>query len=809
MLKSHTMRKKPVWHHPLAWLLGISFALATANGMIVPSFESIDEPQHFNFARYLAEGNGLPDQRDFALAEEYGYGQEGGQAPLYYWLCALILRGLGKDVGDVAVLTRPNPLSNCGNTSQPYSKGLWMRDPWRETWPYYGAALGVHVLRLFSAALVMLTVSGVYLTARTVFPAIHSVGLVTAALVGFNPRFLTTAAAVSNDNLLAALSAWGVYLTAATLRQGPSLVRSLALGVVTGLVLLTKVSGVFLLPLAVLALADVAWRERKWVRSLRHIALIGLLCMVIAGWWYVGNLIRYGNPGLVPLITQETGQRAHWRPYLVIPEIFKILYTYWAAAPYCEMRLGLFPVYAGLSLLGLVGLGLGMRCADPATRRGEALLLVWMGVIFISWFRFNAMVWAPDGRYLFPAHAAIAPLLAAGLLTLIGKWPEMPLKRRPRAIGIDTPGTGAASDGEGTPPGQRPIVHCSLSHCSLPGRGLQAVAWRGLIVGLGALAFVTPVRMLAPLFNPPPRYPADQVHIAHLLEASFGEQVQLLGYDVSSESLRAGDTVDVALYLQATRPITESLMLGLQLRSAAPGDEDVLVNFSSWPGGGNYPTTAWRPGEVLADRYRLPLPVDVQELQLWELTLIFLRPSWQGSSDERLPVRVGGVPGAPYVVLTRLRVEPGVVLPPPAEAVLDSPPAFGPEREVVLEAAEIKADGTDLRVALWWHVHKPLDKGYTVFVQLLDEGGRLVASGDGLPRGGAMPTDQWQAGDLVVDEHRIPLPEALPPGACDLRFAICDLRIGIGFYDPEGRLPAWDAAGQRLPEDVAILSEWR
>ena len=752
MLESHSMRKKPVWRHPLAWLLGISFALAAANGLIIPSFEAIDERQHFNFARYLAEGNGLPDQRDFALAEKYGYGQEGGQAPLYYGLCALILRGLGKNVSDVAILTRPDPLSTCGDTSQSYSKGLWMRDPRRETWPYYGAALGVHVLRLFSAALLMLTTSGVYLTAKAVFPEIHPVGLVAAALVGFSPRFLTAAAAVSNDNLLAALSAWGVYLTVATLRQGPSLARSLALGVVAGLTLLTKVSGILLLPLAILALADVAWREKKWACSVRHMALIGLLCMAIAGWWYVRNLIRYGNPGLVPLITQEMGRRAQWPPRLVIPEIFKILYTYWAAAPYCEMRLGLFPVYAVLSLLGLVGLGLGIRRVDPATRRGVALLLIWLGVTFAAWFRFNVMVWAPDGRYLFPAHAAIASLLAAGLLS---------------------------------------ILHSPSS---------RAVAWRGLIVGLGALAFVTPVRMLAPLFNPPPRYPADQVHIPHPLAASFGEQVQLLGYDVSSESRRAGDTVDVTLYLQATRPITENLVLGLQLRSAAPGHENVLVNFSSWPGGGNYPTTAWRPGEVLADRYQLHLPVDVAEVQLWELTLIFLRPPWPWGSHERLPVRVGGVPGAPYVVLTRLRVEPRVVPPPPTEATLPSPPAFGPEREAVLEAAKISRDGTDLRVLLWWRVDKPLDKGYTVFVQLLDEERHLVASGDGLPRGGAMPTDQWRTGDLVIDEHRIPLPAgALPSG----------YRIGVGFYDSERRLPAWDAGGRRLPEDTAIVGEWR
>jgi len=778
------MGRKAVWQQPLSWLFVVFFALAVANGLILPSFEAIDEPVHLNFVRYLAEGNGLPDQRDLALAKEYGFAQEGGQPPLYYALSALILHGLGEDTSDVAALTRPNPLSTCGDTSQPYSKGLWMRSPEREAWPYRGAALGVHVLRLLSAVLGLVTIGGVYLTARTVFPENRGVGLVAAALVGFSPRFLTHSAAITNDNLVTALAAWGVYLTADILRRGPSLVRSLALGTIIGLAMLTKVSGMFLLPLAALALADVAWRERKWRRSLGHLALIGLLGVAIAGWWYVGNLIRYGNPGLMPLFTQETGQRAQWPPRLVIPETLKFLSTYWAAEPYCEIPLGFLPVYGLLSLVGLVGLGLGLRACSPlpalgegpgvrvfaatVTRRGAALLALWAVVTFAAWFRFNAMVWAPDGRYLFQAHAAIAPLLAAGLMNVIGLR----------------------------------IPHSAF-------RIVHAVAWRGLVIGLGALAFVTPVWFLAPLFNPPPRVPVAQVHVPHPLDASFGGQVALLGYDVSDESVRAGDAVDVTLYLKAERPITESLMLGLQMVVAAPGDDDLLVNFSSWPGGGNYPTTAWRPGEVLADRYRLRLPDDVRELQLWELRLVFLRsPEPDGNSYARLPVRVGGVPGEPYVVLTRLRVEPRQVLPPPVGAVLRRPPAFGPGREVVLEAAEVRPEGTNLRVTLWWRVRKPLGKGYTVFVHLLDDEGHLIGVGDGLPRGGAMPTDQWRAGDLILDEHTIPLPEGLPPSPSLGRGAGGEgFRVGVGFYDSDSRLPAWDAEGRPLPNYTAMCTQ--
>ncbi len=735
----------------MSWLLVTFFALAVANGLIIPSFESMDEPEHFNYMRYLADGHGLPDQRDIATARAYNYYQEGGQPPLYYALGALVLQFVSEDVSDVEALTAPNPLSTCGDLSQPYSKGLYMRNPLREAWPYRGAALGVHLLRLFSAVLGVVTVSGVYLAARSAFPTVRNVGLVAAALVAFNPRFIVHSAAVTNDTLLAALSAWAIYLAVDTLRRGPSWPRSLALGTVIGLAAMTKVSGIFLLPLAGLALLDWAWREKAWARTFRHLVLIGLLSLMIGGWWYVGNMARYGgDPGLVPLVTQQTGLRTEWPVRLIIPEIRKFLHSYWTSANYCELRFGYFPLYGALSAVGIAGLVVGFLKASATARRGAALLLVWIAVVFAAWFRFNSMVFAPNGRYLFQAHAAIAPLLAAGLLALIGHWPAV---------------------------------------------------WRGLVVGLGIAALATPVAILAPLFNPPPAYATDRVVAPNPLEATFGDQVRLLGYDVSAETARAGETIDVTLYLAADKPITESLALGLQLKSAGPRDDTVLVNFRNWPGGGNLPTTAWQPGEAFADRYRLHLPPDVSELQMWELRLMFFEYPRQEGSDDRVPVRVGDVEGGPYAVLGYLRVEPLKLAAVPEAAELHPPPGFGEGHEVTLEAAHVAPsdDGTGLRVTLWWRSHAPLGGDYTVFVHLQDADDTLWATGDDLPRGGAMPTSRWRSGDLIVDKHHVLLPEGLPAG---------QYHVSVGFYDAGGRLPAWDGNGRPRPEGSVVIGEW-
>lgn len=726
-------------------------ALAVANSFIIPSFESMDEPEHFNFMRFVADGRGLPDQRDVAIARAYNYYQEGGQPPLYYVTGALVLRLLGENVNDVDGLTVPNPFSTCGDLSQPYSKGLWMRDPLREAWPMQGAALGVHMVRLLGAVFGVATVGGTYMTAKTAFPAVRNVGILAAALVAFNPRFLVLSATVTNDTLLAALCAWGLCLSVDTLRRGPSWPKSIALGVVTGLAGLTKVSGLFLLPLAGLALVASAWRSRDWSQFFGHLALVGALGVAIGGWWYLSNLVRYGDPGLVPLLTQDTGRRSAWPARLIVPEIRKFFNSYWASANYCELRFGYFPLYGALSVLGMAGLVLGLRRGDRAARWSTFLLLVWVLGVFISWVAFNSMVFAPNGRYLFQANGAIGPLLAVGILVLAGRW---------------------------------------------------AAVWRPITVGLAAIAIVTPAGILGPLYAAPSLRPIDDVSVEQPLEAVFGGRVRLLGYDLSSEEVRAGQAIDVTLHLSAARSITASLALGLQMKSAGPRDDTVLVNFRNWPGGGNLPTTAWVPGKAFADHYRLRIPADVVDVQDWELRLMFFEYPRREGRDDRLPVVVEGAAGGPYVVLGRVRVEPleqGTV---PVISQLRSPLAFGIGQEAVLEGADValREDGESLEVTLWWRARETLGAEYTVFVHLLNGEGQLIASGDDLPRGGAMPTDRWQRGDLVVDPHVIILPGELLPGT---------YQLNVGLYNDSGRLAAWDGQGNRISGDTVHIAEWK
>jgi hypothetical protein len=111
--------------------------------------------------------------------------------------------------------------------------------------------------------------------------------------------------------------------------------------------------------------------------------------------------------------------------------------------------------------------------------------------------------------------------------------------------------------------------------------------------------------------------------------------------------------------------------------------------------------------------------------------------------------------------------------------------------------------GATIHLTLYWQVLAPLDDNYTAFVHLLGEhnpatNGPLWAGHDSQPDGGHYPTRAWQPGQTILDVHPLTIPAGAPPG---------DYQIEAGLYllETMTRLPASDAAGDRLPGDSVML----
>jgi hypothetical protein len=123
---------------------------------------------------------------------------------------------------------------------------------------------------------------------------------------------------------------------------------------------------------------------------------------------------------------------------------------------------------------------------------------------------------------------------------------------------------------------------------------------------------------------------------------------------------------------------------------------------------------------------------------------------------------------------------------PLAVANVDMNGAGGP---IVLDLAAltpVQAGGT-LRLVLYWHTQTPVTARYTVFTQLFDPAGGLVAQQDNWPVAGLAPTDSWQPGALIRDPYQLPLPAGLAPGTYEL---------WVGLYDESGRSPLTLADGR-------------
>ncbi|GAB4540184.1 MAG: Stk1 family PASTA domain-containing Ser/Thr kinase [Anaerolineae bacterium] len=122
------------------------------------------------------------------------------------------------------------------------------------------------------------------------------------------------------------------------------------------------------------------------------------------------------------------------------------------------------------------------------------------------------------------------------------------------------------------------------------------------------------------------------------------------------------------------------------------------------------------------------------------------------------------------------------------------------EDKILLMAYELPyleyRPGDTVLLSLIWQAIRSPGRGYTVFVHLTRADGSLVSQHDGLPAGGARPTDTWAPGDQITDEHQFNIPPDTPPGEYWLR---------VGMYDSAGRLAVTDPGQATTVDGVIVL----
>jgi hypothetical protein len=136
--------------------------------------------------------------------------------------------------------------------------------------------------------------------------------------------------------------------------------------------------------------------------------------------------------------------------------------------------------------------------------------------------------------------------------------------------------------------------------------------------------------MLIPTYRMPLSPSAGEIRAMKPLTANIGDTAQVLGYKLSSATVRPGDTLEVTLYVQplSRTDVPYTVFLHLEAPGATP-----ITQRDSYPGLGNYATTIWDVGRTFVDVYKLKLPADAQPA-----TARLVYGLYNGVDGQRLPV---------------------------------------------------------------------------------------------------------------------------------------------------------------------------
>ncbi len=100
--------------------------------------------------------------------------------------------------------------------------------------------------------------------------------------------------------------------------------------------------------------------------------------------------------------------------------------------------------------------------------------------------------------------------------------------------------------------------------------------------------------------------PGEAYAARYRQKADFGGEIALLGFDVSSTRLRPGDTLDISVYWNAERPMTETYQSFVHL--VYPEGQIRAQSDHLNPAG--FPTNLWPTDRYIKDQHRLVLPPD-------------------------------------------------------------------------------------------------------------------------------------------------------------------------------------------------------
>lgn len=258
---------------------------------------------------------------------------------------------------------------------------------------------------------------------------------------------------------------------------------------------------------------------------------------------------------------------------------------------------------------------------------------------------------------------------------------------------------------------------------------------------------------------------------------AFDNGLALAKVDILDDEVRPGHTLPLNLYWHTGPEAQPNLIYELEV--LAP--DGTQLRTQSDPLGASW-LASLPPHTLLREHTGLYFPPEVTPGQYrlrWQLrdgdTVIGGRPFWRPWSQAR--TLYGAVTVLPWPLETEL---PADIT--PIKASLGN--------DIQLYGYELDVGETAVDLALTWQtIHQP-PENYLLFVHLVSDDGHIVSQIDPVPGGGLRPTRSWRPGEVLTDQHTLPLPPDLPPGT---------YQVWLGMWQPD--------SGQRLPVNVEGVTQ--
>jgi 4-amino-4-deoxy-L-arabinose transferase-like glycosyltransferase len=294
------------------------------------------------------------------------------------------------------------------------------------------------------------------------------------------------------------------------------------------------------------------------------------------------------------------------------------------------------------------------------------------------------------------------------------------------------------------------------------------------------------------------------------LEANFEGKIKLLGYDLPSRRVKAGEGLPITLYWQGLTWMGEEFVIFNRLldnQQIAWGGYDRLAQE-------NYNTLLWAPNEIIVDGFAIPVAPDtpdgVYTLNLgWyrktdgqARSLPVLKPEMGEPTEVTAviigPIKVGGPPPDATVKQAHPQTELNIILGEEVKLL-----GFDLTAESLSEVGSEAICSTDsplhlpcsFRLVFYWQVLTPPAIDYTVFAHIRNNAGDIVTQKDTPPLNGVYPTSLWDTDEIIKDKLNIPL-EQLESGQYELIVGMYDFKTGT-------RLPIADS-----PDGTILLQSF-